>query len=283
MAVVARAGVPFDLKSTALSGLALVLRTADLASLAVAMAERFGHTPGVFSHEPVVIDLSALAEESQAPLDFVSLVGLLESHHLLPAGVRGGTHEWRQAALEVGLGDVSDDPTSPFPLADRSQLTVSKPPPSPAPDPTAAPGPAPLAAAPGPATQPATAVAPMTPPSVNSAPTSIAPTLIVDKPLRSGQQVYAKGGDLVVLATVNVGAEVIADGSIHVYGPLRGKAVAGAKGNVDARIFSTCMEPQLLAIAGTYRTTENPLPADVVGRPAQIRLEGERLVFEPLA
>ncbi|HET6788967.1 MAG TPA: septum site-determining protein MinC, partial [Aquabacterium sp.] len=107
-------------------------------------------------------------------------------------------------------------------------------------------------------------------------------TMIIDKPLRSGQQIYAKGCDLVVMAVVNHGAEVIADGSIHVYAPLRGKAIAGAKGNTGARIFSTCMEPELLSIAGTYRTTENPLPADVVGRPAQIRLDGERLVYEAI-
>jgi len=109
-----------------------------------------------------------------------------------------------------------------------------------------------------------------------------APTMIVDKPLRSGQQVYAKGCDLIVTAVVNHGAEVIADGSIHVYAPLRGKAIAGAKGNTQARIFSTCMEPELLSIAGTYRTTENPLPANVKGKPAQIRLEGDRLVFDPI-
>jgi len=106
--------------------------------------------------------------------------------------------------------------------------------------------------------------------------------MIIDKPLRSGQQVYARGGDLVVLAVVNFGAEVIADGSIHVYAPLRGKAIAGARGNTAARIFSTCMEPELISIAGTYRTTEHPLPAEVIGQPAQIRLEGERLVYEPL-
>jgi septum site-determining protein MinC len=106
--------------------------------------------------------------------------------------------------------------------------------------------------------------------------------MIIDKPLRSGQQVYARGGDLVVMAAVNFGAEVIADGSIHVYAPLRGKAIAGARGNTAARIFSTCMEPELISIAGTYRTTDNPLPAEVIGRPAQIRLDGERLVYEPL-
>ncbi len=108
------------------------------------------------------------------------------------------------------------------------------------------------------------------------------PTMVLHRPLRSGQQVYARGGDLVILAAVNFGAEVIADGHIHVYAPLRGKAIAGAKGNVEARIFSTCMEPELVAIAGTYRTTETPLQPEIVGKPAQIRLEGERLIFEAL-
>ena len=105
---------------------------------------------------------------------------------------------------------------------------------------------------------------------------------MIDRPLRSGQQVYARGGDLVVLAVVNFGAEVIADGHIHVYAPLRGRAIAGARGNTAARIFSTCMEPQLVAIAGTYRTAETPLPDDVLGKPAQVRLDGETLVVEPL-
>jgi len=108
------------------------------------------------------------------------------------------------------------------------------------------------------------------------------PVLIVDKPLRSGQRLYARGGDLVVLAAVSFGAEVIADGSIHVYAPLRGRAMAGARGDTTARIFSTCLEPQLVSIAGIYRTTETPLPADVVGQPAQVRLDGEKIIVEPL-
>ena len=111
---------------------------------------------------------------------------------------------------------------------------------------------------------------------------STRPTVVIDRPLRSGQQIYARGADLVVLAVVNFGAEVIADGHIHVYAPLRGRAIAGARGNVAARIFSTCMEPQLVAIAGTYRTVETPLPEGVHGRPAQVRLEGESILVEPL-
>lgn len=98
--------------------------------------------------------------------------------------------------------------------------------------------------------------------------------LVIDKPLRSGQQVYARGRDLVVMAMVNPGAEVIADGHIHVYAPLRGKAIAGARGNTEARIFSLCLEPELVSIAGVYRTSEVPLPADVLSRPTQVRLVG---------
>jgi septum site-determining protein MinC len=86
---------------------------------------------------------------------------------------------------------------------------------------------------------------------------------------------------------VNPGAEVIADGHIHVYAPLRGKAIAGARGNADARIFALVMDPELISIAGIYRTSDKPLPADVLGRPAQVRLtpgpDGDKLVVDALS
>lgn len=110
-------------------------------------------------------------------------------------------------------------------------------------------------------------------------------TLVIDKPVRSGQKIYARGADLVLLAMVNQGGEVVADGNIHVYAPLRGKAMAGASGNAQARIFSTCLEPELISIAGVYRTSENPLAPDVQGKPAQVRLSDdgqEKLLFEAL-
>lgn len=110
-------------------------------------------------------------------------------------------------------------------------------------------------------------------------------TMVVDKPLRSGQKIYARGADLVVLAMVNQGAEVVADGNIHVYAPLRGKAMAGARGNTQARIFSLCLEPELISIAGVYRTSENKLAPDVHGKPAQVRLSNDgqdKLLIEPL-
>jgi septum site-determining protein MinC len=110
--------------------------------------------------------------------------------------------------------------------------------------------------------------------------------LLIDKPLRSGQQVYARGRDLVVMAMVNAGAEVIADGSIHVYAPLRGKAIAGARGNPQARIFAQSLEAELLSIAGIYRTSEVPLPPAVRGKSAMVRLltqDGEeKLIMQAL-
>jgi len=132
-----------------------------------------------------------------------------------------------------------------------------------------------------PAPRAAQAAAPA--PVPEAAPTT---ALIVDKPLRSGQQVYARGRDLVVLSMVNPGAEVIADGHIHVYAPLRGKAIAGARGNTEARIISLCLEPELISIAGVYRTSEVPLPPEVRSKPTQVRLVGGvdgKLVMEPLA
>jgi len=101
--------------------------------------------------------------------------------------------------------------------------------------------------------------------------------------LRSGQRVYAAGGDIVVLAAVSPGAEVIADGSIHVYAPLKGKALAGARGDTSARIFTTHLEAELVSIAGVYRTFESAPDAAVAKRPAQIRLaDGSQIVIEPL-
>ena len=125
----------------------------------------------------------------------------------------------------------------------------------------------------------ASAPAPVSPPTPLGA-------MVIDKPLRSGQQVYAKGRDLVVMAMVNPGAEVIADGSVHIYGTLRGKAIAGARGNTQAMIFAQSMEPELISIAGVYRTSENPLPSEVLGLPAQVSLQsgpdGDKLLISPL-
>ena len=105
------------------------------------------------------------------------------------------------------------------------------------------------------------------------------PSKMVTQPVRSGQQVYAKGGDLILLAAVNAGAEVIADGSVHVYAPLRGRALAGVQGDKTARIFTLNFGAEMVAIAGHYRVFEEPPSSDVLNKPAHIALNDETLLI----
>jgi septum site-determining protein MinC len=106
-------------------------------------------------------------------------------------------------------------------------------------------------------------------------------SVVVDKPVRSGQRVYARHADLVLLDAVGFGAEVMADGHIHAYGPLRGRALAGVTGDEQARIFCRELRAELVSIAGRYRISEN-LDERYIGKPVRIGLAGDRLEFEPL-
>ena len=246
----------FELKSATLTLVSLLLKTADLGLLEQAFADRFGGVEGLFENDPLLIDLSALGESGDE-VDFARLSVLLRHHKLVPLAVRAGNESQMQAALQAGFSDAQDGwqvggpPRRPVEAADVPTVVE-------APDASAVAA-AEMAASP-----------------------RAGGTLVIDRPLRSGQQIYARGSDLIVMAAVNVGAEVIADGSIHVYAPLRGRAIAGARGNAQARIFSTRMEPQLVSIAGVYRTLETALPDDVLGKPAQVRLDGETLLIEAL-
>ncbi len=242
----------FDLKSASLTLVSFVLKTGNIPALAQAMEAKFGDTPDFFNHDPVVIDLTPMGSLSMA-LDFPALIDLLQRFKLKPVAVRGGSAKQLEAAQKVGLGEAPDSHAAPARVETKEVIR-----------------------------EVVREVPVQVPVEVKVEVAVAVPTIIIDKPLRSGQQVYAKGGDLIVMAAVNNGAEVIADGSIHIYAPLRGKAIAGAKGNLDARIFTLSLAPELISIAGTYRTTENPLPTNVAGKPAQVRLEGDRLVFEPL-
>lgn len=260
-----RAPAVFELRSASMTLVVVALKTTDMDAIEAELNVRFADTPDMFNHDPVVIDI-AHAEGDPLALDYGRLVALLRRFNMVAAALRGGTPEQMAAAAGAGLGEA------PEAVVHAARAAV------PAAPPVVVEAPAVAAEV---AAESLVVVAAEA--ATEAAPTrNIAATLIVDKPLRSGQQVYARGGDLVVLAAVNFGAEVIADGSIHVYAPLRGKAIAGARGNTEARIFSTCMEPELISIAGTYRTTDSPLPDNVIGKAAQIRLDGERLVYEPL-
>jgi septum site-determining protein MinC len=120
-------------------------------------------------------------------------------------------------------------------------------------------------------------------PAPETPPPGAARERLFTQPVRSGQRVFVPTGDLVVVGQVNTGAEVLAAGNIHVYGPLRGRAMAGVSGDTEARILTTCLEAQLVSVAGVYRALEDDLAAEVRGRPAQVVLVGDRLVIEPFS
>ena len=241
----------FEIRSGTVDALLLSPRTADMDALAAELTRRFADTPEFFSNDVIAIDVRRLAEDERLPID--RLVETLAGLHARAIGVVASPEqaEWAQG---FGLPLLDSHGRRP-----RGEKDAKDPEHAQAAD----------TAAPAPSAPPAEAVA-MQP-----------GTMIVDRPLRSGQRIYARG-DLVVLDLVSDGAEVIAEGNIYVYATLRGRALAGVKGNLDARIFCTCLEPQLISIAGIYRTGETPWPDAYASKPAQVRLADNTLVFEPL-
>ena len=267
----------FELRSGAVDTLLFVVKTTDLGEMRAELTRRFEATPEFFANDVVAIDVRRLAENERVPL--AEIAALLDSVRMRPIGVvaDAAQHAWvseanlplleardrrpnaKTAAGEEGAqADHTTGAAASAPVADGKAAASTES--------------APAASAA--ASQPAE-------PVLTGASGTSTQTMVVDKPLRSGQRIYAKG-DLVVLGLVSHGAEIIAEGNIHIYAPLRGRALAGVHGNHDARIFCTCLEPELISIAGIYRTAENPLPADVQGKAVQIWLDEEKLMIEPL-
>jgi septum site-determining protein MinC len=306
-----------DFKSATLYAVRVVLHSADLERLSAALQKRMADAGSFFENEPVVIDASRLQE----PVDWQALLAALRSHNLPPIGVvaEGAILE---AALAAGLTAVELSTPPARPAQDNTAVTTgaldaplpsiaaagleenATPAESAAPtDPSAqnttdapvengrnaaenTPGDAPVT--------PAGEVKSSVPRLTRAARTTTQPApqgardphsssaLVITKPLRSGQRVYARHCDLVVIGMVSQGAEVIADGNVHVYGPLRGKAMAGARGDTSARIFTTHMDAELLAVAGVYRVVEDRLDKALHNKPALVRLEGDTLHIEGL-
>jgi len=258
----------FELKSAQLTLVALLIKTSDLAKLAAQLLKKFGpngESPEFFDTDGVVLDFSQAGLTLPHP-QWNLLLNTLSQCRLVASAVRGLDDASLAVAKKSGIAEAPPDIRRPT----TSKASPVAAPPALAP---VAPLAKPTQAAPSPA---------MAPPIARD---GTNPTMVVNKPLRSGQKVYARGADLIVMAMVNRGAEVIADGNIHVYAPLRGKAMAGARGNTSARIFALSLEPELVSIAGVYRTTEQELGSDVLGKPAQVRLSDdgkEKIIIEPL-
>jgi septum site-determining protein MinC len=251
-------------KGTTVPAIVVTLRGLEPDALCAAAQTLFGNAQDApesfFAGGLGVLDLSQCAENvalSVPPDDWRAILALFGAHGLRIVGVRGAPG-LDASAVAAGL--------AVFPEERR-------------PAEAAVPVPAAEEDAPLPRIAP--------PPEVPAPPEALVHSAqVIDRPLRSGQQVHAQGRDLVVLAAVNPGAEVIADGSIHVYAPLRGRALAGARGKADARIFTTCFAAELVSIAGIYRTFEHGITPDLALRPVQVRAagkeQGERLLLDPL-
>ena len=258
--------LPIEIKISTVVAISTILHSADPEAIDSALEQMTGGVSDFFEDEFAVIDVAAIAPEAPR-LDWAALVALLKKYRLNAVAVRGASPAMIDAIRAQGL--ALDDGSS----GARAGGHAAPPIPEPQENPgsrlrgndvaVSAPAPEPVPAAPVPA--------------ANALP------LIVDTPVRAGQRIYARGTDLIVTAVVNNGAELIADGSIHVYAPLNGRALAGASGNPDARIFALSMQPELVSIAGVYRTFDEGFPSDLSRQPTQIRLVGDRIELQALA
>lgn len=248
--------------------------TPELSAIAAALDRKIESLPSFFANAPVAIDLRDIEPEGEMPrmgsgrLRLGPLVDLLKTRGLVPVAIRGGVPGRVEEARVLGLGVLEWDRAS---AAKKAQTTPSAAGEAEPAKPTA--------------TARVTSSAPSAPPPPAAAPAAHdpAPALVLSQPLRSGQIVYADAArDAIALAAVNQGAELIADGNIHVYSTLRGRALAGARGNDQARIFCQRLEAELISIAGVYVNADE-LPKDKLGKPAQICLRDGSLVISELA
>ena len=250
-----------EFRSTRLGATVAVLQAVEPPALADALHKMLGGRPDFFNGEALILDFSTLTEVPES-VDWAGLNSLLRRFRLQPIGVIGLAEEHTAGARHIGLAELDEV------LA----AEANTPPAVPEAEPTPRQDSPPQATAAAEPCEPAQA-------SGNGL-----ETLFVDRMLRSGQQVYARDANLVIIGGVNAGAEIIADGNIHCYGPLLGRAIAGAQGDEQARILATHFGPELVSIAGTFRTFEAGIPAEFGGRAVQVRLQGAEatLTIDPL-
>jgi septum site-determining protein MinC len=266
-----------DFKSATLYAVRLVLHTADPTRLNETLAQRMKDAGSFFENEPVVIDAGHVEET----IDWPQLLDALRLYRLPPIGVVAeGTN--LDAARQAGLVPV-DLSSAPAPRAQPAS------PATPGAGDTTASSVADTASSSIAPPSVANAASPSVhetqeeaKPQSEPAPQSPVPAMLVHGPLRSGQRIYARNTDLIVIGLVNRGAEVIADGNVHIYGPLRGKAMAGARGDAAARIFTTELDAELVSVAGIYRVLDEK-PGDALrSKAAQVSLDNESLKIEAL-
>lgn len=241
----------------------LRVRMLDVAQLAAEMRDRVQRAPNLFARAPVVLDFGGLSkapsfDEARALVD-----GLRESG-VLPVALAYGTKEIEALSQQLGLPLLAKF-RAQYERAEEAPVGAA----------------AAASSSPPPAWQEIAAEAAPTKAASAKIPSPTSPGLVQRTPVRSGQQVYADNRDLTVLSAVGAGAEVIADGSIHIYGPLRGRALAGAQGNEEARIFCREFHAELVAVAGHYKVLED-IPQELRGKAVQVWLDNGQIKLAAL-
>ena len=267
-----------ELKGGMYTFMSLKLHTADLSIIDKQIADKVQQAPGFFNNSPVVVDLSGIEADLIDGQGFVfaELVERIRKHKLLPivASVadktspfaatialpllEASTKRQHNGAQSTKATEPESQPQSSEPATELVAKSVSD-------------------------------VAEVEPDAEATDGIAIAKEvevlvkspLLVRRPVRSGQQVYSRDTDLIIMGSVGAGAEVLADQNIHVYGPLRGRALCGVSGSMSARIFCQSLEAELVSVAGNFRVLEE-IPAELRGKPAQIWLDKDRLNIEPL-
>ena len=241
----------------------LRVRTLDVARLADEMRDRVARAPKLFERAAVVVDFGGLPRTPDRDTAR-ALIDALRDAGVLPVALAYGTSDNDALARQLGLPLLAKFRASYEPVGGTRSPDVG----------------AATAASPSPAEELAAMAAPTEdtrqPRQAPQPPPKGEPGLMQAAPVRSGQQVYADNRDLTVLAAVGAGAEVIADGSIHIYGALRGRALAGAQGNEKARIFCREFHAELVAVAGHYKVLEE-IPMELRGKPVQVWLDDGQL------
>jgi len=232
----------------------LRIRTLDVERLVQEMRERVARAPKLFGRAAVILDFGGLSRVPDQASAQALLDGLRDAG-VLPVALAYGTTEVEQLSVQLGLPLLAKFRAQ----YERAEAAPAAPPPAPAPA-RRAPEPAPAPSPAAPAAQPGR---------------------MQLGAVRSGQQLYAENCDLTVLSTVGAGAEVIADGSIHIYGTLRGRALAGAQGNTGARIFCRDFHAELVAIAGRYKVLDD-IPDNLRGKAVQVWLEQDQIMIAAL-
>lgn len=241
----------------------LRVRTLDVERLAAEMRERVERAPKLFERAAVVLDFGGLAKPP-SEADTRALIAGLRNAGVLPVALAYGTKEIDALSQQIGLPLLAKF------RASYERAIAESAPAAPAPEPAAVSTPSRAKSSAKPTAEPTKAT-----------PAATGPGLVQTTPVRSGQQVYAEQRDLTLLATVGAGAEVLADGNIHIYGALRGRALAGAQGNEEARIFCREFHAELVAVAGRYKVLED-IPQSLLGKPVQVWLEAGQLKLAAL-